>query len=187
MLIKKLFAGVLLFTLSLVAQNSLSLNINDEDVELQTSLNFNDIIGYADGTTYTLNAAYLHTDGDDLFGIGLAGENQLQGIYGLTVGLGLKTVLAEDFIAIPLLAKGVYTLPLSDAIPTTTLEMNYAYAPNVLSFSDAEGYSEFRTQLSMEIVPNIHIFTGYRNIDTDYKNFDHNFNDSMYGGLKLSF
>ena len=185
--LKKILLSSMLMSGLLTAQNSVSLNINNDDVELQTSLNFNDVIGYADGTTYTLDANYLHTDGDNLFGIGLSGQNQLQGVYGLTVGLGIKTVFADEFAAIPFLVRGAYTLPLTDAIPTTTVEMSLAYAPKVLSFNEAEGYSEFRTQLDMEVVSNIHIFTGYRNIDTDYKAFDHTFNDSFYGGLKLSF
>jgi len=31
------------------------------------------------------------------------------------------------------------------------------------------------------------VFVGYRNIDTDYTYGDYNFNDSFYGGMKLSF
>lgn len=185
--LKKTILSTLLATGLLTAQNSVSININNEDVELQASLNFNDVIGYADGTTYTLNTNYLHADGDNLFGIGLSGENQLQGVYGLTVGLGIKTVFADEFAAVPLLVRGAYILPFTDAIPTTTMEMSFAYAPEVLSFNEAETYSEFRTQLNMEVVSNIHIFAGYRNIDTDYKAFDHTFNDSFYGGLKLNF
>lgn len=185
--LKKIVLSTFLVTGLLSAENSVSLNINDEDVELQASLNFNDIIGYADGTIYTLDTNYLHSDGDNLFGIGLSGENQLQGVYGLTVGLGIKTVFADGFAAVPLLVRGAYILPLTDAIPTTTVEMSFAYAPKVLSFNEAEEYSEFRTQVDMEVVSNIHIFTGYRNIDTDYKTSDHTFNNSFYGGLKLSF
>lgn len=187
MSIKKILLGGFLITGLLSAQNSASLNINDEDVELQASLSVNELIGYGNGTTYTFDANYLNADGDGLFGIGLSGENQLQGVYGLRVGFGIKTVFADEFAALPLLAKAAYILPLTDAIPTTTWEMSFAYAPKVLSFNDADGYSEFRTQLNMEVVSNIHVFTGYRNIDTDYKAFDRAFNDSFYIGLKLGF
>lgn len=187
MSVKKILMGGFLITGLLSAQNSASLNINDEDVELQASLNVNEFIGYGDGTTYTFDANYLNADGDGLFGIGLSGENQLQGVYGLRIGFGIKTVFADEFAAVPLWVKAAYVLPLTDAIPTTTWEMSFAYAPKVLSFNDAETYSEFRTQLDMEVVSNIHIFAGYRNIDTDYKAFDYTFNDSFYGGLKLSF
>ncbi|MBD3790901.1 MAG: hypothetical protein IE918_01925 [Campylobacterales bacterium] len=187
MYFKKILLGSFLLGGVLSAQNAVSLNINNEDAELQTSLNFNDMIGYADGTSYTLDANYLHSDGDNLFGIGLSGENQLQGVYGLRVGLGIKAVFADEFAAVPFLAKAAYTLPLTDAIPTTTLEMSFAYAPEILSFNEAEDYTEFRTQLGMEVVPNIQLYTGYRNIDTDYKAVDHTFNESFYLGMKLSF
>ena len=179
---------ILFFTSSVLwGQNSVGLNINNDDVELQASLNLNAMAGYADGTTYTIDGNYLHTDSENLFTFGVSGENQLQGIYGMTVGFGIKAAIADDYFALPLLAKGSYRLPLNDAVPTTSLQMLLAYAPSVLSFSDADKYFEFRTQLDMEVVPNIHLFTGYRNIDTDYVGRELNFNDSFYGGLKLNF
>jgi hypothetical protein len=39
----------------------------------------------------------------------------------------------------------------------------------------------------MEVISNIHIFTGYSDFDTDYELRDYNFNDSFYGVLKVSF
>jgi len=169
------------------AETSLSLNINDEDLELQTELNFNALTDYSSGTTYILGANYLHTNRDDLATISFSGENSLQGIYGLTLAFGLKTVITDDFLALPLFAKAVYDLPLIDSIPTTSLVTSLAYAPSVLSFSDAEKYTEFRIEADIEVISNIHIFTGYRTIDTDYETYDKSFNDSFYGGLKISF
>lgn len=187
MYFKKILLGSFLVSTLLGAQNAVSLNINDEDVEVQTSLDLNNFMSYTSGTLYTFDANYLHSDGDNLLGIGFSGENQLQGIYGLRVGLGIKAVFADEFAAVPFLAKAAYALPLTNAIPTTTLEISFAYAPEVLSFNEAENYTEFRTQLGMEVIPNIHLFTGYRNIDTDYKAADHTFNESFYLGLKFGF
>ncbi|HHE05533.1 MAG TPA: hypothetical protein ENK90_00235, partial [Epsilonproteobacteria bacterium] len=87
----------------------------------------------------------------------------------------------------PLMAKGVYTLPLNDSIPTTSLSLEASYAPSVLSFRDAESYTDLRLEVDMEVISNVHVFTGYRNIDTEYENYDKTFNNSFYGGLKLSF
>ncbi|HEO97796.1 MAG TPA: hypothetical protein ENO02_00690 [Epsilonproteobacteria bacterium] len=184
---KKIILGSFLLSTLLSAQNAVSLNINDEDVEVQTSLDLNNFMSYTSGTLYTFDANYLHSDGDNLLGIGFSGENQLQGTNGLRVSLGLKAVFADEFAAIPLLARASYTLPLADTVPPITVEMNVAYAPKILSFNEAERYTEFRTQLGMELVPNIHLFTGYRYIDTDYKAFDHTFNESFYLGLKFGF
>jgi hypothetical protein len=119
--------------------------------------------------------------------IGVSGQNTLQGVPGLTLAFGAKVIFASNFMALPLMAKGIYILPLNDSIPTTSLVTSLAYAPSVLSFRDGDNYSEFRFEANMEVISNVHIFTGYRNINTDYETGDHTFNNSFYGGLKLSF
>jgi len=187
MTLKKLLLTTLLLSGSLTAENSIGLDINNEDIEILGSVNLNSLANYADGTTYILDASYLHTDGDNMSTIGISGQNTLQGVPGLSLAFGAKVVFAEEFMAVPLMAKGIYTLPLNDSIPTTSLMSTFAYAPSVLSFRDGDSYSEFRLEADMEVISNVHIFTGYRNIDTDYEAGDHNFNDSFYGGLKLSF
>ncbi len=85
------------------------------------------------------------------------------------------------------MAKAIYALPFNDSIPTTSLAASFAYAPEVLTFLDGESYTEVKVEANMEVISNIHIFTGYRNIDTDYEAGDYNFNDSFYAGMKLSF
>ena len=187
MTLKKLLLTTLLLTGSLTAQSSIGIDINDEDVEILASINLNSLANYADGTTYILDTSYLHTDGDNMSMIGVSGQNTLQGVPGLTLAFGAKVIFASDFMALPLMAKGIYTLPLNDSIPTTSLMTSFAYAPSVLSFRDGDNYSEFRLEADMEVISNVHIFTGYRNIDTDYEAGDHTFNNSFYGGLKLSF
>ena len=177
-----------LFSLGLLhAQSNVGLNINDEDLEVLASIDLNALTYYSDSTSYTIDASYLHTDGDNLTTIGVSGESSFQGVEGLALGLGIKSVFADDFIAIPFFAKARYTLPLNYSIPTTSLSTSLAYAPSVLAFSDAESYTEFRVEADMEIITNIHLFTGYRNIDTEYDTDDKTFNDSFYGGMKLSF
>ncbi len=187
MYFKKPILITLLATALLHAETSIGININDEDVEINGEFNFNTLADYSSGTTYILDASYLHTDGDDLIYVGFSGQNTLQGMEGLTLGFGAKVTFSENFIALPLMAKAVYLLPINDSIPTTSLAATFAYAPSVLTFVDGEDYTEFRLEADMEVISNIHIFTGYRNIDTDYESSDYNFNDSFYAGLKLSF
>ena len=187
MVFKKLFLTTF-FTLGIVyAQNNIALNINDEDLEVAASVDLNALSYNSDTTSYFIDGSYLHADGDNLVTVGLSAESKFQGAEGLTFGLGIKSVFADDFIAIPFLAKAKYTLPFSYSIPTTSLTTSLAYAPSVLAFSDAESYMEFRVEANMEVVNNVHIFGGYRNIDTEYDTFDHTFNNSFYGGMKLSF
>lgn len=187
MYLKKLCFTSLLSMGLLHAQSSVGLNINDEDLEVLASINLNALTYYSDSTSYMIDASYLHTDGDNLTSIGVSAENSFQGIYGLALGFGAKLVFADDFMALPLLAKAKYTLPLNDSIPTTTLSTSLAYAPSVLTFRDGESYTEFRVEAGMEIITNVHLFAGYRNIDTEYETYDKTFNDSFYGGMKLSF
>ncbi len=186
-MMKKIILATLFFSALLSAENSIGLDINNEDVEILGSIDLNTLANYADGTTYILDASYLHTDGANMTAVGISGQNMLQGVPGLTLGFGAKVIFASDFLAVPLMAKGIYILPLNDSIPTTSLMSTFAYAPSVLSFRDGDSYSEFKLEADMEVINNVHIFTGYRNIDTDYEAGDHTFNDSFYGGLKLSF
>lgn len=177
-----------LFSLGLLhAQSSIGLNINNEDLEVDASIDLNALTYYSDSTSYTLDASYLHTDGDNLATLGVSAQSTLQGVQGLALGLGIKSVFTDDFIAIPFVAKARYTLPFSYSIPTTSLATCFAYAPPVLTFSDGDNYMEFRVEADMEVITNIHIFTGYRNIDTEYDTYDKTFNNSFYGGMKLSF
>jgi hypothetical protein len=186
-MVKKLLLSTLLLTGVINAESSIGLDINSEDVELLGAIDLNSAIGYTGGTSYLVAASYLHNEDDDLFTIGLSGENSLEAAPGLIFGFGFKAAFAEDFMAIPLLGKVKYILPFDSDIPTTSFLASFAYAPSVLTFSDGDTYSELRLEADMEVISNIHVFTGYRNIYTDYETYEYQLNDSFYGGLKLSF
>ncbi len=192
-MLRKLLFGTLLITGFLQAETSIGLDINDEDVELIGEINFNSLTDYSSDTTFVISGNYLYSGGNDndngehLFTLGFSGQNSLQGMEGLSVALGAKAVFADSYMALPLFVRANYALPLIDTIPTTSFFADFAYAPSVLTFSDGETYTEFRLGADMEVISNTHVFVGYRNIDTDYTYGDYNFNDSFYGGLKLSF
>ena len=186
-MIKKIILSTFLLTGILSAESSIGLNVNSEDLEVQGSFNLNPIFGYTGGTSFVLDGSYLHADNDDLFTIGISGENALEAAPGLIFGLGFKAAFAKDFSALPLFGKVKYILPFDSDIPTTSLLASFAYAPSVLTFLDGESYAAFRTEADMEVISSIHIFAGYRNIETNYDTYDYNLNDSWYGGLKLSF
>ncbi len=66
MYFKKLFLTTL-FSLGLLhAQSNIGLNINDEDIEVTASIDLNALTYYSDSTSYTIDASYLHTDGDNM-------------------------------------------------------------------------------------------------------------------------
>jgi len=190
---KNIFLSALFLSGFLQAETSIGLDINNEDVELIGEVNFNSLADYSSGTTYIIRGTYLYAgandndNGEHLLTLGFSGQNDLQGTEGLSLVLGAKAVFADSYMALPLFIGANYVLPLIDTIPTTSFFADFAYAPSVLTFSDGKSYTEYRLGADMEIFSNTHLFAGYRNIDTDYKQKDYNFNDSFYGGLKLSF
>ncbi len=186
-MIKNIVLTTFLLTGIISAESSIGLDINSEDVELLGTYNLNSTIGYTGETSYLIDVSYLNNENNDLFTIGLSGENSLEAAPGLVFGFGFKTAFAEDFMAIPLLGKVKYILPFDSDIPTTSFLASFAYAPSVLTFLDGDTYSELRLEADMEVISNIHVFAGYRNIDTDYEFVEYKLNDSFYGGLKLSF
>ncbi len=186
---KKLLLLLPLFTLFSHAENNIAVNINNEDVELSGAYNLNSTLGYDSSVNTFIELSYLHNTNDtnDLFTLGFNGENSLEAAPGLIFGLGFKLAYAKDFMAVPLLGKLRYILPFDSDIPTTSLFTSYAYAPSALTFFDGENYSEFKLEADVELITNIHIFTGYRNIDTDYLDVGYKLNDSFYAGLKVAF
>ena len=183
---KKLFF-LLILSLFSHAENSIGLDFNNDDLELSASVNLNELTNYVDTTAYIAKFDYLNTPDDNLVQIGLSAKNQMQGMPDLSLSFGIMAVVTRNFTALPLSAEGSYLLPLVDTIPPVKLTVALAYAPKVLSFIDARNYQEFRTELDMEVINNVHLFVGYRNIDTEYKTEDKTFNSAAYAGLKLSF
>lgn len=187
MIHKKLFLSSCLLIGSLHAQNSLGIDVNNKDMEVLGSIDLNAMIGYADSTTYSLDINYLRSDSNNMTQFALLGQNSLQGVESLSFALGFGSVLASDFLAFPFILKSSYILPLIDVIPTTSLSTSFAYAPNVLATRDAKNYFEWRAEVDMELIYNVHLFAGYRYIDTEYETVDKTYNKSAYFGLKLNF
>jgi len=189
-MINKLSKQLLLLlsiTSFIYAENSIGIDVNRADVEILGNIDINSLTSYNDGTTYLLTLNYLHTAGDNMTNVGFLAQNYFYGIEGLSLAFGVEGVLASDFLAVPFVAKGIYNLPLIDAIPSTSFSFKVSFSPGVLSFRDAQNYLEFRTELDIEIISNLHLFVGYRNIDTKYETLDKTFNDDFYLGMKLKF
>ena len=186
MKMKKIILGAIIVAEVLQA-GSIGLNINSEDLEVEGRVDLDSIVVYNRGTNYFLGLDYLHTNDDNLFKVGFGASNTLKSARGVTFSFGLESVIADNYFALPLFAQAALRLPFDEEIPATSLKAEVAYAPSVLSFSDADTYLEYRFEAGMEVISNIHIYGGYRNIDTDYEAYNYNLNDSWYGGLKISF
>lgn len=162
------------------------LNINSDDAEFEASVGINDAFNIQSQTRYDIHASYLHSD-DNLFTVGFGATNTLDGADSFAFGVGINAVFGDNYTAVPLYGKLSWILPFDEPIPETSLSLYAAFAPSVLSFSDADSYSEFRFEADSEVIDHIHIYAGYRNIDTDYETYDYNFNDSWYGGVRFNF
>ena len=184
---KKLIYTTAIMGMTLVQASSLGININSDDVEISGKMNITSAIDYGSSTSYFLSGNYIHTENDDLFKAGFGASNTLSGAEGLTFTFGLEGVFGDSYVAMPLFGEAKLRLPFDEPMPTTSLSVRFDYAPSVLSFIDADQYLEYRFEADVEVFSNVHVYGGYRSIDTDYKAYDYNLNDSWYGGLKISF
>ncbi len=191
----KFLSLFLLSTVLLFSRTTVGLNINTEDFEVEGAMDITAFSEYTNGTIFIADANFINTEYDSLFGIGIGAHNSFQGMEGLNLGLGIRYVYIEDFMALPLMIKASYGLPLIDAIPTVSLSAAMLYAPSALSFDEAENYFEFRVEAGIEVISSVGIYVGYRDIEIEYiddfsersSNSFETFNSSFYGGLKMSF
>ena len=180
----------------LLAESGVGLNINEQDLEIEGVLDSRNLQALQTSSTiYQADFTFLNdNEHAQLLGAGVGATNKVEGVDGLELTLGAKFIGAEvgneNFTALPLSIKARYQLPpLMYNIPPIAIEGKILYAPKALSFGDSEKYTEYRLSADIEVIENVRIYAGYRNIKTGYKNFGNNylFNNSFYGGLKFSY
>ncbi len=184
----KILASLLLSTSVLFSGNTVGLNINSEDFEIEGSLDVNSFSEYTNGTIFVVDGNLINTNSDYLFGIGLSASNSYQAMDGLSMGLGARYVSVDNYSAVPFMFEAAYAIPLIDSVPTASFSGTLLYAPSVLSFDDAENYFEFRAEAAVEVISAVSLYVGYRDIEVDtIKNTTDTYNSSFYGGMKMSF
>ncbi|QCT95099.1 hypothetical protein FE773_07820 [Caminibacter mediatlanticus TB-2] len=121
-------------------------------------------------------------DKNNFYSIGLKGEGNLIGINipNIKVSLLLDLVHTKNNTALPV-GIGVFGyVPNIDY--SVFVRGEYEYAPEILSFDDANRFSKFDIQVGIQPIENGEVFVGYRNIS-----FNHNYNSVMYGGIGYHF
>ncbi|RUM73986.1 MAG: hypothetical protein DSZ11_04765 [Sulfurovum sp.] len=185
----------------LFAETGASININENDVEVEGVLDSRNLaILQNSATILQADVNFLNIDSSDksarLLGAGIGATNTFEGVRGVELTFGAKMILSsvdydneDTFFAMPLMAKVRYNFPpLMFHIPPVSIEGKILYAPGALAFGDAEKYSEFRVATDIEMIPNVKIYAGYRNIHTEYNGgSDYTFNTGFYGGLKYTY
>jgi len=188
MISKKISLIFLLGTATIFARNSIGLNINSDDFEVEGSLDLNSFSEYTGGTVISLDANYMNTQRDNLFGFGLSANNNFAGSEGLSIGIGAKYLNFDDYSALPFMIEASYAIPIGESIPTASFSGSILYAPSVLSFDDADNYFEFRAEAAMEVISAVSLYVGYRDLEVDTVfNTTDTFNSSFYGGMKIGF
>ena len=192
---KKIAFTTLCTSALLLAESGVGININNEDLELEGIIDSRNLAALqTTSTIYQADVNFLNINSDrKLFGAGLGATNKLEGVEGIELTFGAKYIWAEvadeAVNALPLMAKVRYAFPpLMFNVPPIELEAKALYAPTALSFGDSEKYSEMRLSADMEMIENVKVYVGYRNIHAEYKNIEDDlFDNSFYGGLKITY
>jgi len=188
---------------SAFAMHTVELNINEKDLEGQLRIDmgqFNDSV-MTDSVflgVMLLHGSEDHSDVDPktLIELNFLFQRTISATDdALTLGMGVKLDYTQlqhkhykqqDYFAMPIGIEGNYRLPFDIAIPLH-VGGSFYYAPEVLSFNDAKNYLEYRAYFDVEIIEGGKIRLGYRNIDTDTKSYNTNYNHSAYVGFKMAF
>jgi hypothetical protein len=185
--------------LSAFAMHQGEVNINSKDLELSGRFDIGQVNDAVEPDTMFVGARYLnadadhsdneHADIDSYFEASFLMMREVGSNSDLSLGLGVKANYAKDFTTIPLGLEAAWQLPFRDIFPMY-LNASLYYAPNVLSFSDADSFLEYHISYDIKIIDNGRIALGYRNLDTNYetsKGGDFTYNKSWYIGFKLNF
>jgi hypothetical protein len=194
-MLKKIALTSLITSTLLFAESGVGININEQDLEIEGVIDSRNLAALQTSSTiYQVDINFLNDNEETkLFGLGLGATNKLEGVEGVELTLGAKFMWSEvgddDFTSLPLMLKVRYSLPpLLYSIPPVAFEGKLLYAPKVLSFGDSETYTEYRVSADIEVIENVKIYAGWRNIHRGYKNLKNDlFNTSFYGGLKFAY
>jgi hypothetical protein len=168
-------------------KGSLGLNINSDDVEFEGRASVSMITNSPVYSNFFIDGNFLNSE-ENIYGLGLSVENSPINYQNIIFNIGLRSVYSahagQDFWAMPIMVGAKAQLFLGN-LPTTYIGAKAGYAPSALSFQDADEYKEYRVEIDSKVIPNINVYAGYRNIDTDYTSKTYNANDSFYAGFKF--
>jgi len=195
-MLKKLLIGLALSS-SLFAMHEASINLNNDDIEVNGNIDLGELnkSDYPDSYFLTLSLLDVeqNTNTEPLYSAGFMLRQPIHGAGGLKFGIGVKgTYLKAGTIvhaSVPINVGLSYVLPLDFVMPIY-ISGDLSYAPSVLSFEDADRYFEGRTELGLQIIEQGSLFVGYRKIDTNFKGTsggDFTYSDTAYIGFKVKF
>jgi len=184
---RKIVFIILILLSSLSAYHTVAVNINSDELEVETNFDLAQFSKKFSINRYFAGADYLYVEKDSgqstekeyLFSLNFMMKNRLRKAQAITFGLGGKflstKVKDRDAMAVPL---GLY---MNFAIPfkyiPISLSTQFFYSPKPLTFGDGVKYFEQRYELIFEIIKMGEIFIGYRELTLD--------EDTKLGGRSL--
>lgn len=188
MLLRNIIALILLTVSTTALADNVDINLRDSSVQLQ----YGSSIGRDSLGTSELHAGILYTNNSDHFGdFGLlvketAGSSE----SGITAGVGLKGVFASmggtNALALALGGQVHYAFPAASRLG---LVGQVYFSPNIVTYGDAERFSEGVVRLEYEVIPQAIAYLGYRRISFSLINFNNNavLDSGLHVGVKISF
>ena len=192
---KKLLITALFSLTPLMAQSdqaAFGMNINTVDLEVEGKFPIGSKMRRMAFRNFFLDGNFINTEEGSLSAIGMHVENSPHGHSNIRIGFGFRGLYAKDdtldqsFVAFPISMMAQARMYLGN-LPKSHLSFKFAYAPDPLTFSDAKTYIEYRLEADMMVIDNIDLYLGYRNITTNYKDKDVNFNGTAYLGGRFVF
>ncbi len=172
------------------------LKINDKDLEVAAKLDVGQFNENVEPGTMFVGGRFFHVEAehssdsladiDPFYELDFLVKRPI-GTTGLQLGMGIKLNYTNSFFSAPLGIESEYKLPVSKMIPIYVNASVY-YAPNALSFNDADNYLEYRAGVEVELVKNARVTFSYTKINTNYVEVpDFTYNESWYVGFKFGF
>ncbi|MEA1982865.1 MAG: YfaZ family outer membrane protein [Campylobacterota bacterium] len=191
---------------SAFALHTAEININDKDLEIGAQFDVGQFNKAVEPETMFLGIKFLNPDAshseDDNLSINPYFEGNFLimkevGKLGMSFGMGIKLNYSKiedsDLSSLPLGVAFAYVIPAKELVPMS-IEGSLYYAPQVLTFLDAQEYLGYRIHYDIELIENAGVTFGYRSlnatfkedsIDTNKKTL--NYNSSFYFGFKVKF
>jgi len=188
---KKLIFLVLILGTQLFATQrfTFGINVNQDAVEFESKVSMAPLLSNPIYKNFYADFNLINDD-DTLFGAGLFVDNTFYSYQALSFQVGLRTIFTsngnDDFFAMPILFGFKHKVYFGN-LPVGSLGTKIVYAPSPLTFQDATKYLEWRIEGTIQIIENVEIYAGYRNIDTDYDRSNVNYNDAAYVGFRFVF
>lgn len=179
-----LCAGMVLSSSAIAS--SLEASLSDEAARIQYEGGF-------ESNELNLGVDYLHhEDNGDLAGVSLyTSGDSLGNIDSLKTAIGAKFVyldVNDSDLSGGALALGGFVKHNLAAVNLVSIRADLFYAPNVVSFGDADGFLEMSVRAEYQLMENADVFLGVKKIEMDFEGIgEADIDDSIFLGIGINF